>query len=216
MKNGFFKIALGLVAIVLVTSCSKEEDSNLSISFSDRPVLIPSQSASCSQIMTVVGTTNRPAADVQGKYFSLRTPIVNWVDLTDSVQVEFVKIEVKSNLLVGGKYECLLSGDELSNVFADLNFATDTQTGLPVAVVTPWDGVLAHASKVGENVVASTRGTNAACPFLRCGGVQIVEGKDRPFEVTGTLQIFGVATKASDKSEYPVKTTTSVTLINDI
>lgn len=217
MKNGFSKIALALVALVAVTSCSKEADSNLTLDFVDRPVLIPNDTASCSQILPTIGTESTPASDIQGKYFSMRNPVVYWSDLEDSVHVVYVKVEIKSALLSNGNYQCLISEDELSNVYAGITMLTDDQTGLPKPFISKWNMDLGPATKGGDGkTVPSKVTTNAACKFLRCGGLRFVAGKDRPTELTGTITIFGVATKASDQSEYPVKTVGSITVVNDI
>lgn len=162
-SSGIFVLVVSLLGL---SACKPPiTSSDLKITVGPTPVqLLPIDLASCK-------ASDKTAKDVKSPSFELTTFNFQWTG-ANFFKFAYMQIDVKSPYLTGGKYQCFISGDELSYV------VYPKQAGIAGADDTPY---------------------KANCS-LRCGGMT-VNSSLSVATFNGTLRVVGTQVDADGNGE---------------
>ncbi|WP_413288688.1 hypothetical protein [Bdellovibrio sp. HCB337] len=186
MMKIVFSIFLGLA----ILSCSKKDDSQLSVSVvGETSYIIPAPAQSCVNKRAVdLDSTTAATSDISERSFKYNTPTLSWENTANTAYIVALKIEFKGANL---DYTCTIAGDELLAIF--YNPVTNTD----------WDGTLGPASSASS----PTTLTSPACNIV-CGEVSVAN-EDQPFTASGKMTVIGFE-RSPTGDEKPIKATSTV------
>ena len=188
--------AIGITILSLGTlSCGSPADSPITFKLkSGQAVLIPIAASTCKEeaVPAADGTT----ISITSKSFAFDAPQIE-VDVAKmnqnaSINIIGITIKIESPFISGGKYQCVIAGDELKYLYYN-----------PAATSTSWDPtniIVDTAALQADGTTASeftgTRYWTAAkgfksCP-LRCGGVATT--KEGAFQAPVLFELIAVST----------------------
>ncbi len=172
---------LGLTAgTILLAGCKKEDSSDSSLTISigpSAPYILPVSDRSCKGRATGSTSNDLSANTIEFTRFNYK-----WTgDGTYTMSAIFLRF--RSSLFSGGKFECVLSSDELDYIL-------------------PTGGRVLDPSEKNEEKVARCS--------LRCGGITI-NGNIASANIPGTIKIVGIETD-SDGNSRPIVTEEDIAL----
>lgn len=175
IKAGLTLMAFSALGLTTALSCKPAlQESSLAVTMAPKPTTaLPVDNKSCKG--SADGTNDLPAPS-----FAFNTFQYQW-NGTNFYKMAYVDITIKSGLLQGGKYQCIITGDELT-------------------------AVLGVAQAPGING-GDTTSYKSNCG-IRCGGLNILDTVSSAYLV-GTAKIVGTETDADGNAE-PVVTEVDV------
>jgi len=171
-------LLLGL-ALILTSGCKKGDDEVDSLSISvgpTGPYILPVPLRSCKGEAGSASTTDLSANTVEFTRFNYR-----WAG-SGTYTMSAIFLRFNSGILAGGKFECVLAGDELGFIL-------------------PAGGRILEPSETAEQI--------ARCS-LRCGGIN-VSGTVAYAYIPGTMKVVGIETDANGDSR-PIVSETEVAM----
>ncbi len=202
LKSILNKIAL-LVISYFILSCgggAQNDAGELTITVGQATrFLIPAKTFSC--LSHIKGTDIPGGQDIASTYFELPPTKFNWNSTTHKLSIIAIFLSLKSSILTGNKYECMITGLDLA---ASVYYWHRTSsTGVSdLREMNPND-------KVNFPVEVSTAPAEGGCNFI-CGGLSTT-GLGL---ISGRMKVLAVATSFSDGTEVPFTTEDSFSLQN--
>lgn len=203
------KLNIPIQSLVIITlsyfslSCSKTEDSAMTFKVRGAStVLVPATTTTCKE--DAVPTT--PATRSIGtKYFQFYFPEIEFdatkIDTAATINIIAITITVESNYINGGKFKCLIAGDELKYLYYGTGEYWD-----PTSIT--YDATTSQFKST--NYWTGTRSLKSCA--LKCGGVG---AKDAAFVAPVNFEVLAVSTvKKADGTQVdtPYKASTTGTL----
>ncbi len=211
-----FITATGITILSMGTlSCGSTADSPITFKLkSGQAVLIPTSASTCKEeaVPAVDGST----VSITSKYFAFDAPQIE-VDISKmnknaSINIIGITIKIESNFINGGKYQCVIAGDELKYLY--YNPAATSSTWDPTNIIVDTTALQANGTTAEE--FTGTRYWTAAkgfksCP-LRCGGVSVKEGAFQAPVLFEMILVSSVTATDGSLIQTPYKISTNGTL----